>query len=79
MPSFWCSDMAVVGFDGIALGAFTNPELSTVEQPLSEVGRHAVGLIFQLLDGPVPVPREVTLPLRLVVRESCGASRPRGP
>ena len=69
-------DMAIVGFDGIGLGAFTNPELTSVEQPRPEVGRRAVELIFDQLDGrSASTPREVTLPLRLVVRESCGASR----
>ena len=71
-------DMAIVGFDGIALGAFTNPELTTVEQPRPDVGRRAVELIFDLLDGRVQLPHAVTLPLRLVVRESCGASKELG-
>ena len=68
-------DMAVIGFDGIGLGAFTNPELTSVEQPRAEVGRRAVELIFDLLAGKYTTSREVTLPLRLVIRESCGASK----
>ena len=64
-------DMAVVGFDGIGLGAFTTPELTSVEQPRSEVGQRAVELLFELLDGGMP--RAIQLPVRLVVRESCGA------
>lgn len=72
-------DLAVVGFDGIVLGAYTNPELTTIEQPRPEVGRSAVALILEMLDAPTTLPesqatREVTLPLRLLVRESCGAS-----
>jgi DNA-binding LacI/PurR family transcriptional regulator len=67
-------DMAVVGFDGIALGEFTTPELTTVEQPRAEVGRRAVELVFEMLDGSTSSPAHVTLPVRLVVRESCGAS-----
>jgi DNA-binding LacI/PurR family transcriptional regulator len=67
-------DMAVVGFDGIRLGAFTNPELTTVEQPGAEVGRRAVELVFARIQGELSSPRQVTLPVRLVVRESCGAS-----
>jgi len=71
-------DMAVVGFDGIALGAFTTPELTTVEQPRAEVGKRAVELVFESLDGEASSPAHVTLPVRLVVRESCGASSHRG-
>jgi LacI family transcriptional regulator len=68
--------VAVVGFDGIALGAFTTPELTTIEQPRAEVGRRAVELVFDLLDESTSgSPAHVTLPVRLVVRESCGASK----
>jgi DNA-binding LacI/PurR family transcriptional regulator len=67
-------DVAVVGFDGIALGAFTSPELTTIEQPRFEVGQRAVELVFEMLDGAPSSPTQVTLPVRLVVRESCGAS-----
>lgn len=67
-------DMAIVGFDGIGLGAFTNPELTTIEQPSADIGRRAVELIFDLLDERAVKVRDITLPLRLVVRESCGAS-----
>jgi len=65
-------DMAVVGFDGIGLGAFTTPELTSVEQPRAEVGQRAVELLFEMLDGAMA--RAIQLPVRLVVRESCGAS-----
>jgi DNA-binding LacI/PurR family transcriptional regulator len=67
-------DVAVVGFDGIELGAFTTPELTTVEQPRAEVGKRAVELVFESLDASASRPAHVTLPVRLVVRESCGAS-----
>jgi DNA-binding LacI/PurR family transcriptional regulator len=68
-------DVAVVGFDGIALGAFTTPELTTIEQPRAEVGKRAVELVFELLDGSASSPAQVTLPVQLVVRESCGAPK----
>jgi DNA-binding LacI/PurR family transcriptional regulator len=71
-------DIAVVGFDGIALGAYTTPELTTVEQPRGELGQRAAGLVLDWLDGTPSGPTQVTLPVRLVVRESCGASSIRG-
>jgi DNA-binding LacI/PurR family transcriptional regulator len=71
-------DMAVVGFDGIGLGAFTTPELTTIEQPRAEVGRRAVELVLDSLDGASLSPTQATLPVHLVVRESCGASRIHG-
>jgi DNA-binding LacI/PurR family transcriptional regulator len=68
-------DLAIVGFDGIGLGAFTTPELTTVEQPRAEVGRRAVEVVLDSLGGASSNPMQQTLPVRLVVRESCGASQ----
>ena len=66
-------DVAIVGFDGIELGAYTTPELTTVEQPRTELGQRAVGLVLDWLDGAPSSPTQLTLPVHLVVRESCGA------
>jgi DNA-binding LacI/PurR family transcriptional regulator len=71
-------DMAIVGFDGIGLGAYTAPELTTVEQPGPEVGWRAVEVVLDSLDGAASSPTQETLPVRLVVRESCGAASIRG-
>jgi DNA-binding LacI/PurR family transcriptional regulator len=66
-------DIAVVGFDGIALGAFTTPTLTTIDHPRRELGRLAVELVLDRLDGRETSVRDHVLPVRLVVRESCGA------
>lgn len=42
-------DLAVVGFDGIALGEDLTPALSTVTQPNHDIGRHAVEMLVQAL------------------------------
>lgn len=70
-------DMAVVGCDGIDFGRYTTPELSTVEHPRAELGRRAVEALFSLLDGAPGQPDEgdIVLPVRVLVRESCGAAR----
>jgi DNA-binding LacI/PurR family transcriptional regulator len=65
-------DVALVGFDGIALGAFTDPTLTTVEHPREALGRLAAQTLLDLLDGKQP-PLIQTLPVRLVIRQSCGA------
>lgn len=65
-------DMAVVGFDGIALAAFTVPALTTVEHRRLELGQQAAtSLIDQLEGGESPV-RYTQLPVQLVIRETCG-------
>lgn len=59
-------DVSVAGFDGVPEAALSNPPLTTVEQPIAEIGRRAVKVI---LDGGSPGHRE-TLDLKLVVRGS---------
>lgn len=66
-------DMAVVGFDGILLGQFTTPALTTMNQPREEMGRLAAERLFNLLEGQQQ-PSEQVLSAELLVRESCGAS-----
>lgn len=62
-------DVAVVGFDDIALARYTEPPLTTVRQPIEEIGRTITRQLLRLLAG-TPVDRAVVLPTELVVRES---------
>jgi len=64
-------DIAVVGFDGIPMGAFTRPALTTVAQDTKRAGGLLVQTLVHLIGG-LPAAC-VTLPPRLVVRGSCGA------
>lgn len=59
-------DVSVAGFDGVPEAALSNPPLTTVEQPIAEIGRRAVKAI---LEGVSPGHRE-TLDLKLVARGS---------
>lgn len=68
------ADLAVVGFDGIGLGAFSVPALTTVDTPRAALGRRAAEALFELLDGRRPEEPERVLPVGLLVRESCGAA-----
>lgn len=65
--------LAVAAFDGIELSAYTTPALTTVEHPRADLGRLGMETLVDLIDGRPPAERERVLPLRLVVRESCGA------
>jgi DNA-binding LacI/PurR family transcriptional regulator len=71
-------DVAIVGFDGVDLGQFSIPALTTIEHPRRELGQIGVAALLDAIEGPadrhVPACRERVLPVRLVVRESCGAS-----
>ncbi|MHB8620024.1 MAG: LacI family DNA-binding transcriptional regulator [Chloroflexota bacterium] len=63
------NDVAVVGFDDIALAAYCEPPLTTVRVPLAEMGRLAVEALLELIGGGAP-PMEQRLSVNLVVRES---------
>jgi LacI family transcriptional regulator len=65
--------MSVVGFDDIPFAALAGPPLTTVRQPLAEMGRVAAGILLTLIDGgPLPSPR-IELATALIVRASCTA------
>lgn len=69
-------DLAVVGFDGIALGDDLQPQLSTVAQPNSEIGARSVELLVQALaSGQRLLPEAgLVLPHRFRAGESCGVA-----
>jgi LacI family transcriptional regulator len=69
-------DVALVGFDGIAIGKFTTPMLTTVAHPRDELGRRTIETVLDLIDGKRPARQDAVLPVELVVRESCGATDP---
>ncbi len=64
-------DLSVAGFDDLPLAAHAHPPLTTVHQPLAEMGRRAVEMLIRWIEGTAPDPRRVVLPTRLVIRESC--------
>jgi DNA-binding LacI/PurR family transcriptional regulator len=62
-------DVAVVGFDDIEMAQYMDPPLTTVHQPIVEIGRRMAGQLLALASG-ADVPASVVLPTDLVVRES---------
>lgn len=65
-------DVALVGFDDVDAACFTLPALTTVHQPLYEMGAAAARTVVAAAEGR-RIERHVEVPTRLVVRESCGA------
>jgi LacI family transcriptional regulator, galactose operon repressor len=65
-------DLSVVGFDDIDVSRATTPRLTTVRQPLQEMGRTAVTMLVRQLDGHAHEALSMELETRLVVRESTG-------
>jgi LacI family transcriptional regulator len=65
-------DIAVVGFDDIPQASYAIPSLTTVHQPLYEIGKQSCERMVELVHRKTERVQEV-VPIYLVVRESCGA------
>jgi LacI family transcriptional regulator len=68
-------DIAVVGFDDIQLAELVSPALTTVRQDKRGLGATAATSLVRLIDDADAAPHVSMLPVELVVRESCGASK----
>ncbi|SFD35139.1 transcriptional regulator, LacI family [Bacillus sp. OV194] len=66
-------DLAVVGFDNIKLSAIYDPGITTVAQPMFEMGEKAMELLLQQINGVEMTKRQYVLENQLIIRESCGA------
>ncbi len=64
-------DIKIIGFDDVEEASFITPPLTTVRQPLFEMGEKAIETLVNIIEG-----REVEniepLPTKLIIRESCG-------
>ena len=65
------ANIAVTGFDDIPHGQFSIPSLTTVHQPLDQIGEEAVNIIYKAVQGK-KVPFEKSIGSCVVYRESCG-------
>ncbi len=67
-------DVAVVGFDAIELARYTNPTLTTIAQPVGDIGSQAAALLIERIDDKTRAPRRPVLSTRLIVRQSTVAA-----
>ena len=65
-------DLSIAGFDDIDISRVTLPALTTVRQPLQEMGRMAVVLIMRWLNSHEYETRHVELATDLIIRDSTG-------
>jgi len=68
-------DVSVVGFDDIQSAAFQNPALTTIRQPLREMGVIAAETLLRRINAPAksPYPKAITIEPELIVRASTAA------
>jgi len=70
-------DISVVGFDDIEGASYHNPSLTTIRQPLNQIGVVAARILLQRIRGQATFPDSVPILPELVVRESTCALSPR--
>ncbi len=63
-------DMAVMGYDGIDIGEFVEPRLTTVAQPLHEIAERSTRLLLDLIENKVSTPVFIDVPSQLLLRDS---------
>lgn len=73
------ADVAVTGFDDIATGRHVRPALTTVRQPMRDIGETAVRTLLDRLADRTAARHTAVLPTELVLRASCGCSTRGGP
>jgi len=64
------ADVAVIGFDDFEISRYSDPPLTTVRQPIADMGRTMARQRLGLVNGAQGLPDAVVLPTELVVRES---------
>ena len=64
--------LSVVGFDDLETASLVTPMLTTVHQPLQEMGAYAARVLLRWIGGDAPPAMHIQLPTELVVRESTG-------
>ncbi len=63
-------DIAVAGFDDIRFAQFSTPTLTTIAQPVEEIGRRCSELLIDIIENKSIKEKRVVLPHKLVIRES---------
>ena len=63
-------EVAVIGFDGIERGKYVNPPLTTIRQPLEQMGQKMVSVLMGVIRGVLTPPVQVKFEPQLVIRQS---------
>lgn len=68
-------DLSIIGFDDIPQASHVHPQLTTVRQPLEEMGQRAAQLLLHYIAHPKGEIVRIELPTELIIRESCQSPR----
>jgi LacI family transcriptional regulator len=65
-------DISITGFDNIPMSETSHPPLTTVHQPIYQIGSKVCEMLIQLIQGDLKQPEHVLLTPSLIIRQSCG-------
>lgn len=66
-------ELSVIGCDDIEASSLVEPSLTTIKQPIEEIGKNAAEIIFKLIHKEEPLQRRILLKTSLIERSSCRA------
>jgi DNA-binding LacI/PurR family transcriptional regulator/GAF domain-containing protein len=69
------ADVALAGFDDVSYSRYLTPPLTTARQSFYDLGRRGAEMLLARLRGE-EVPEQVVLPVKVIVRQSCGCADP---
>ncbi len=65
-------DISVVGFDDVPVAVFSNPQLTTIRQPLQQMGQIAAKTLIDRIEGKAEFQAEIVIEPELIIRASSG-------
>jgi len=68
-------DLSITGFDDIPPAEYAHPALTTVHQPVYEIGQRLLHMLVQIIARKTAPETQILLPARLIVRDSTGERR----
>lgn len=64
-------DFAITGFDDAPMVQYTSPSLTTLRQPITEIGQHIIAMLMEYINtGSIPTPPNILVAPQLIVRSS---------
>jgi len=64
-------DVSVIGYDDIPEAEFSDPPLTTIRQPMEEIGQAATRVLVQMIEDLEATPKQALFDTELIVRSSC--------
>ena len=65
-------DVSIIGFDNIPLSSMVDPPLTTIDQPVSQIGYQSCELLIEKINNPLMTPKNIFFNTELIVRQSTG-------